>query len=183
MEDLRLETERLVLRLPRLEDAPAAAEYLADPEAMRFLGGSTVPPEDAPAVVRKWMRRWESEGVGPFVLERREDGVFVGRCGILVWDSRDWTQSTFAEAGEHARPELGWTLVRRHWGNGYATEAAFAARDWARAERGFTRLISLVNPANVASQRVAERLGAQPVETVELFDSGPADVWLHPAAA
>jgi RimJ/RimL family protein N-acetyltransferase len=179
---VRLETERLVLRLPRLEDAPAAAEYLGDPEAMRFLGGETVPPEEAPAVVAKWMQRWELDDVGPFVLERREDGRFVGRSGILVWDRRKWTQSTFAEAGEHAQPELGWTLVRRYWGNGYATEAARAARDWARAERGLTRLISLVNPANVASQRVAERLGAQRTDRVTLFDSGPADVWLHPEA-
>lgn len=169
-----------MLRLPRLDDAPAAAEYLCDPEVMRFLGGETVPAEAAPAVVAKWMHRWDSDGLGPFVLERREDGCFVGRCGILVWDRRQWTQSTFVEAGEHAEPELGWTLVRRFWGNGYATEAARAARDWARAEGGLTRLISLVNPANVASRRVAERLGAVPTERVHLFDSGPADVWLHP---
>lgn len=179
---MRLETERLVLRLPRLADAPAAAEYLGDPEAMRFLGGQTVPPEDAPAVVARWIHRWEADGVGPFVLERREDGRFVGRSGILVWDNRDWTQSTFAQAGGHGQAELGWTLVRRYWGNGYATEAARAARDWARADRGLTRLISLVNPANVASQRVAERLGARPTDRVRLFDSGPADVWLHPDA-
>jgi RimJ/RimL family protein N-acetyltransferase len=169
-----------VLRLPRLEDAPAAAEYLTDPEVMRFLGGQTVPSEDAPAVVAKWMHRWEADGVGPFVLERREDGSVVGRCGILVWDRREWTQSTFAEAGEHAEPELGWTLLRRFWGNGYATEAARAAREWARDEAGLSRLISLVNPENVASQRVAGRLGARPVRRVHLFDSGPADVWLHP---
>ena len=180
MSEVRLETERLVLRLPRLDDAPAAAEYLGDPEVMRFLGGQTVPPEDAPAVVQKWMHRWETDDMGPFVLERRDDGRFVGRCGILVWDSRRWTQSTYADAGEHARPELGWTLVRRYWGNGYATEAARTARDWVRAERGLRRLISLVNPANVASQRVAERLGARPTERVQLFDSGSADVWLHP---
>jgi RimJ/RimL family protein N-acetyltransferase len=177
---IEIETPRLRLRIPRLDDAPAAAEYLGDPEVMRFLGGGTVPPEDAPAVVAKWLRRWELDDVGPFALERREDGAFVGRSGILVWDERRWTQSTFAEAGEHARAELGWTLLRRHWGRGYATEAARAARDWARAERGLTRLISLVNSENVASQRVAKRLGARPTERVHLFESGPADVWLHP---
>ena len=182
MSDVLLETERLVLRLPRLEDAPAAAEYLGDPEVMRFLGGITVPPEDAPAVVQKWLDRWAENGAGHFAIERRGDGAFLGRAGILVWDSRTWTHASIAAAGEHAQPEVGWTLVRRHWGHGYATEAAGAVRDWARAERGFDRLISLIDPANVASQRVAERLGAQPVETVELFDSGVADVWLHPEA-
>jgi RimJ/RimL family protein N-acetyltransferase len=180
VQDVRLETERLVLRLPRLEDAPAAAEYLGDPEVMRFLGGATVPPEDAPAVVAKWLRRWELDGVGHLVIERKSDRTFLGRTGILVWDIRAWTHASFAEAGEHAQPELGWTLVRRHWWNGYATEAALAARDWARRERGIERLISLVNPANTASQRVAERLGARLTERVDLFDSGPADIWLHP---
>lgn len=64
---MRLKTERLVLRLPRLEDASAAAEYLGDTEVMRFLGGQTVPPEEAPAVVQKWLRHWDLDGVGPLV--------------------------------------------------------------------------------------------------------------------
>lgn len=181
MEEVRLETERLVLRLPRLEDAPAAAEYLTDPEVMRFLGGATVPPEDAPSVVQRWIERWERNGIGSFAVERRLDGRWLGRTGFLVWDTRTWTHGSLAEADEHAQPELGWTLVREAWGNGYATEAALAAREWARAERGFGRLISLISPANVRSQRVAERLGAVPNETVRLFDSGEAVVWVHPS--
>jgi len=88
--------------------------------------------------------------------------------------------TTRARAGENAQPELGWTLARRHWGNGYASEASLAVRDWARSERGIGRLISLINPVNTASQRVAERLGAHPEETVSLFDSGEAVVWVHP---
>ncbi len=168
-----------MLRPPRLDDAPAAAEMLGSAEVMRFLDGKTVPSEDVPAVVQKWIDRWELNGVGPFILERREDRRFVGRCGVLVWDSRTWTHTSFAEAGEHAQPEIGWALARSHWGNGYATEAAGAVREWARAERGFERLVSLIAPDNVASQRVAERLGARPAETVRLFDSGDAVVWVH----
>jgi RimJ/RimL family protein N-acetyltransferase len=175
----RIETERLVLRQPRLEDAPAAAEMLGDAEVMRFLGGKTVPPEDVPAVVQKWVARWELNGVGPFVLERREDGRFVGRAGVLVWDRRTWMHTSFPEAGENAQPEIGWALARAHWGYGYATEAARAVRNWARAERGFDRLVSLIAPDNLASKRVAERLGAEPAETVRLFDSGDAVVWVH----
>jgi RimJ/RimL family protein N-acetyltransferase len=176
----RLETARLVLRLPRLDDADAFADYLADPEVMRFLGGETVPREDAPSVVRKWLGRWEANGLGPFAIERREDGRLVGRAGIVVWDTREWRNTTVAEAGEHAQHELGWALMCAHWGNGYATEAALAVRDWARQERGVGKLISLVNPDNVRSQRVAERLGAEPTETVTLADARRAVVWVHP---
>jgi RimJ/RimL family protein N-acetyltransferase len=95
-----------------------------------------------------------------------------------MWDTRDWTLSTYDE--EFSVPELGWTLAYDAWGNGYATEAARAVRDWVRTERGVTRLISVIAPANVASQRVAERLGATPGETVQLHDTGDAVVWEHP---
>ena len=177
---MRLETERLVLRPPRIEDVSVAGELLTDPEVMRFLGGRALPTEAIPEVVQKWIRRWERDDVGPFALERREDGAFVGRTGLLAWDTRTWTHSSLAEAGEHAQPELGWALVQAHWGHGYATEAARAVRDWTREERGIGRLISLIAPTNMASQRVAERLGARPERTVELFDSGDAVLWVHP---
>jgi RimJ/RimL family protein N-acetyltransferase len=172
-----LQTERLLLRLPLREDAEAAAEYLTDPEVMHYLGGETVSREDAPVVIRKWLDRWEANGMGPFAIERREDNRFLGRTGILVWDTRDWRPTTFSDANGYAQPELGWVLAREHWGRGYATEAAAAVRDWVRRERGAERLISLINPDNARSQRVAERLGARRRETVTLFDSGHADVW------
>jgi hypothetical protein len=66
------------------------------------------------------------------------------------------------------------------WQSGNLPAAGRAVRDWARAEHGIGKLISLINPDNVPSQRVAKRLGAEPVETVELFDDGLAIVWVHP---
>jgi RimJ/RimL family protein N-acetyltransferase len=176
----RLETERLLLRRPTPDDAGVATEMLGDPEVMRFLGGRAVPSEYAGDVVAKWLRRWETNGFGPFIAVRRSDGRFVGRAGINLWDSRTWTWTTVAEAGQFAQPELGWALVRAEWGNGYATEAAGAVRQWARAERGVERLVSLISPDNVRSQGVARRLGASPGETVTLFDSGRAVVWSYP---
>jgi RimJ/RimL family protein N-acetyltransferase len=180
---VRLETERLVLRLPRLEDTPAAAEHLTDPEAMRFIGigGRTVPPEDCVDVVQRWLERWRANGFGHFALERREDARFLGRAGLLVWDAAGaagWEQSDLVAAAD-PRVELGWTLARAHWGRGYATEAAFAVRDWARDELGLERLISIIHPDNTASQRVARRLGAEPGEAIETTH-GPAILWVHP---
>lgn len=174
-------TERLRLRLPVAADAAAAGEMLSDPEVMRFLGGEIVQPDDVPAVIAKWCRRWHDNGVGPFVVERH-DGRFVGRTGLLVWDTRTWAPTTFVEAGEHAQAELGWAFARSQWGNGYATEAARGVRDWAREHRGIEHLISLIAPANAASRRVAQRLGATRSASVTLYDSGVADVWVHPQA-
>lgn len=179
---MAIETERLLLRKPVLDDAVPALDLTTDPDAMAWLGG--VHPDaraDPEFPVRRWLQRWEENGCGPFSVLRREDGRWLGRVGILVWDTRgDWTHTTFATAGEFAQPELGWALASEHWGNGYATEAALAVRRWAYAELGVERLVSLIDPANLRSQRVAERLGAMPGETIELFDNGPHVVWTHP---
>jgi RimJ/RimL family protein N-acetyltransferase len=176
-----IETPRLLLRKPTYEDGPAALDLIGDPVAMEFLGG--VHPRaaaDPGFVIRRWLERWEANGCGPFSIVRRMDGRWLGRTGILVWDARTWTHTTFAEGGEHAQPELGWALAREHWGQGYATEAATAVREWAYYERGVGRLISLIAPANVRSERLAERLGCTRGDTVELWDTGPAVVWEHP---
>ena len=175
-----LRTERLVLRPPRLEDAGAFVALYTDPVAMKFIGG--VHPDaalDPEWPVRIWLERWQQNGLGPFVVERREDGTVLGRAGLLVWDARTWNHGSFESAGEHAQPELGWAFIREHWGNGFATEAARAVRDWAYREQRIDRLISLIAPENVRSAGVAERLGAHPRETVTLFDTGSAVVWEH----
>ena len=174
-----IETERLVLRMPRLEDADAFVPFFADPEVTRFIGG-VERAEAAPTIVARWLLYWERSGIGKFVVERRGDGCVVGRIGINVWDVRTWDQRPLARGDEAARLEVAWGLLRAHWGRGYAVEAAAAARDWFRAEHPGEELISLVNPANVASRRVAEKLGATARETVTLFDGSPAVVWVHP---
>ena len=98
-----IETERLVLRRPTLDDATAVGQLLGDPEVMRFLGGEAVPPDAWADIVARWLVRWEENGLGPFVVERRRDSCFLGRVGILVWDQRTWTPSTFADAGVSGR--------------------------------------------------------------------------------
>ena len=148
-----IETERLVLRPPRLEDASELLAAFADPEAMRYIGdGSTTDLASSEEAVARWLKRWDAWGIGMFVVERREDGRVLGRSGFLRWDPETW------EIGG-SETEVGWGLAREHWGRGYATEAALALRDWAIAERGLTRLISLIQPGNVPSVRVAEKIG------------------------
>ena len=167
-----IETDRLVLRKPVPEDAAAFAPLLADPVVMHFIGGV----DDAETAVARWLDRWEANGVGHFVIVRRADGLVLGRSGFVVWDTSVWRATTRAEAGEHVQEELGWMLGRAHRGQGYATEAARAARAWA----AIPGLISLIDPVNTASQRVAERLGCTRGDRVVLESGVPCDVWLHP---
>lgn len=157
-----IETDRLLLRLPRVEDAPGLLEAFADPEAMRFIGdGSTADLAGSEEAVARWLERWNAWGIGMFVVERREDARVLGRAGFLRWDAETW------EIGG-SETELGWGLAQAHWGHGYATEAALALRDWAFGERGLTRLISLIQHGNVRSFRVAEKLGERYERDVEV---------------
>jgi RimJ/RimL family protein N-acetyltransferase len=148
-----IETERLVLRKPRPEDAADLAVAYADTEVVRFIGdGGTATLAEVEEGIAQWLERWDTWGLSLFSLERREDGRVVGRAGFLLWDPETW------EVGG-SETELGWLLGREHWGRGYATEAALVLRDWALGERGLTRLISLIRRENVRSARVAERIG------------------------
>lgn len=136
--------------MPRLEDAAALVEAISDPETMRYIGdGSTGGLAAAERTIARWLTRWDESGVGQFVVERRDDGRYVGRAGFLVWNSAIWEPAPTGET------EIGWTVVRSLWGNGYATEAALALRDWTDRPR----LISLIQHGNERSIRVAEKIG------------------------
>jgi RimJ/RimL family protein N-acetyltransferase len=174
---MQLETERLVLRKPRLEDVDDVLELIEDDDVMQWIGGEAGDRDSAVEHVERWMSRWERNDLGPFSVLL--DGHVIGRVGLLVWDTRTWETSSFELAGPYAQPELGWALAQRFWGHGYATEAARAAREWAYAERDVERLVSLIAPHNMRSARVAEKLGATPTDEIETHH-GPARVWVHP---
>ena len=180
-ETIRLETERLRLRPPTAHDADALDALFADPEVMTGLGKA---PDAALAMIEDGIASWNRDRLGPFVIETAAGNrQVVGQAGLMIFDTRGWTPSTWAAAGTYAQPELGWALVRAYWGHGYATEAAAAIREWAHRSPSLDRLVSLITPDNARSQRVARRLGAVPAETVTPVDSQrTAVVWRHPPA-
>ena len=141
----RLETERLLLREWRASDVDAHAAMSADPEVMRYLGG-VLGREQSWRQLATHAGHWTLRGYGNWAVERRADGVLLGRVGL--WRPEGWPGL-----------ELGWKLARDAWGQGYATEAGRAAMEWAWSVLGAPRLISLIHPENARSRRVAERLG------------------------
>ncbi len=171
-----LETERLVLRKPRLDDVDSVLEFVSDPEVMQWLGGPAGDRAAAMATIERWLTGWERNDIGHFAVER--DGHVIGRAGFLVWDEAMWQVSSYAGAAKPVT-ELGWAIARAHWGHGYATEAARALRTWAYDDAGIEHLISLISPRNDRSMRVAEKLTATPGKTVKI-DGDPIVVWHHP---
>lgn len=159
---LELTTERLVLRMPVKEDAEALAPMYADPEVMRYVGdGRTLTKAETELSVRRMIERWEVDEFGLFTTLRREDDAIIGRVGILIWNSETWEPTTRAQASGPTEVEVGYTLGRDYWGQGYATEAAGAARDYALNGLGADRVIALIIHGNTASENVARKLGLE----------------------
>jgi RimJ/RimL family protein N-acetyltransferase len=163
---VELVTERLVLRKPEAADLDAYLEMWSDPEVVRFLGGEVAGRKETAAGIERMLRHWERHGIGLFTVVRKEDERIVGRTGFLLWDPERWVNALREELDGPLETEVGWTFARSFWNRGYATESALACRDLALGELGKDRLVSLIAEGNVASVRVAEKIG----ETLERED-------------
>ncbi len=145
-----LTTDRLVLRTPEEGDLAMLRAYEADAEAMRYIGdGVTHRPEHAAATLAGFLAEWARVGHGRWTVALRDTGEAIGDCGFVRW----------REGEADARPELAYGFVRTAWGQGYATEAASAALEWAWAMLPFDEIVALTHPGNAASQRVLAKLG------------------------
>jgi RimJ/RimL family protein N-acetyltransferase len=158
----QLAGERVVLRPPSRADLAALSRMFTDPEVMRYVAwGRPLTPAEVEEFVDRMIARFEVDGFGQFVLERRADRAVMGRAGLLPLDPETWTSGFFRDLGSKAEMEIGWTLARDYWGQGYAVEAATLVRDWAWGEMRLPRLVSIIQHGNDRSVRLAEKLGGR----------------------
>lgn len=160
MEIPTIESERLIMRSFRDDDFEPMARFFAS-DVSSFYGG----PCDRIQAWRKFAvypGHWALRGYGPFALEVRESGDFIGICG--PWYPEGWPE-----------PEITWALVPGHHGHGYATEAARRALRFSYESLRWPTAVSVVADGNDASVRVAQRLGA----TLESSFEGAAGETRH----
>ncbi len=142
-----LETGRLILREFHPEDVDALSLILSDPEAMRFY----VKPFDRHGT-EEWItrnrQRYTKDGHGLWAMLLKAGDELIGDCGLVV---QEVDGANEIEVAYHVR--------RDHWGQGFATEAARACRDYGFAHLGVSRLVSIIRPENIPSRRVAEKNG------------------------
>jgi RimJ/RimL family protein N-acetyltransferase len=173
-----LETDRLLLRVPTVQDAEAVAEAMADEEVMRFIGLGTTSSFDQSRAHVEWMQEaWSKDGFGAFIVVRKADAATLGHVGLFAWDPTIWRPGMRSDIGHNAEIELGWMLSRDAWGCGYASEAAAVARDWALSELRPRRLISLIHPQNDRSKRVATKIGEHSETTVTTYLGVLTELW------
>ncbi len=140
------DTERLVLREQTMGDLDELAAILGDAQTMSFYPRPYTRAE-ASYWIQRNMERY-GRGVGLWAMVLREDGRFIGQCGLSPQEVEGVSEI-----------EVGWHVNRSLWRRGYASEAAASCRNHAFGKLGVTRLVSLIRPENVASARVARKIG------------------------
>ena len=142
-----LQTPRLILRPFRKDDLDALAALMANTDFMRFSLGP-YSREQAQTVLQKFLSWGEAGLPSPFAVIFRGNNALIGYCGFLHQhvDGMD-------------EIEIGYRLHPDYWNRGLATEAARAVRDHAFQDLKLARVISLIHPDNIASRRVAEKIG------------------------
>jgi RimJ/RimL family protein N-acetyltransferase len=162
----QIETPRLILRPPVLADFERWAELMGDPIASRYVGGAQA-RSMAWRSLMAMAGAWSLTGVGMFSVIEKSSGRWIGRLG--PWQPEGWPGS-----------EVGWSLHPDAQGKGYATEGATAAMDYAFDVLGWIDIIHCIDPGNIASQKVAERLGSAlrgPGKMPAPHDQAPCELW------
>lgn len=143
-----VETSRLRLRPLQASDAEPFMEIHQDPEVIKYVllgaapGGITVAWRNIAMMIGHWHLR----GYGPWAVSEKSTGQVIGRVGL--WNPEGWPGI-----------ELGWIIRRSHWDHGFATEASRAALEWAWENVDTDHIISVIQPDNARSIRVAEKIG------------------------
>lgn len=164
--DVQIETNRLLLRVPRASDFDGYAEMMADEQASRHIGG----PLQRAEAWRKFLQMpgaWLVQGFAMFSVVDKASGEWLGNLG--PWHPEGWPGT-----------EVGWAFRRSAWGRGYATEAAVAAVDWAFDHLGWHDVIHSIDPVNLPSQALAQRLGSRnrgPGKLPPPLDAYPIEIW------
>ena len=143
-----LESQRLGTRFLKPEDATSWQEFMNDPRATEFFPASFFPEDIAPASfwIDSQLARYSSKRFGLQALVKKDTGEFVGQCGLLLQEV-DGLQEL----------EVGYHILPRYWGKGYAPEAAKLFIHHVFEQQLSDSVISIIDARNIKSQRVAEK--------------------------
>ena len=167
-----LETARLRLRRLDLDDAPFILRLVNEPSWLRFIGDRGVRDlEGARGYIRNGpLAMYAQHGFGLWLVERKDDGVPLGQCGLLKRDTL-----------EH--PDIGFAFSPAHWGKGYAREAAEAALALGHGVFAMPEIQAITSLDNEASIGLLTRLGFTFRQQIELKPGDPVKLFAHRAGS
>ncbi|MDJ0688643.1 MAG: GNAT family N-acetyltransferase [Xenococcaceae cyanobacterium MO_188.B32] len=143
-----IKTPRLNLRYFTPNDLDILTPIFADPEVMHYSISGVKTRSQTEEFINRRLSQYQKYNFGLYAIVHQANQELIGYCGLLVWNF---------ETGEEI--EIGYRLARAYWGQGLATEAAIAVRDYAWKQLNINRLICIIDPDNIRSIRVAKKLG------------------------
>ena len=163
IDDIRIETQRLILRPPNGDDFEAWAAFQTDEATMAYIGGVKSRAESW-RVLCAMGGAWRVRGYAMFSLILKDSGQWIGRIG--PWYPEGWPGT-----------EVGWAVAPEYAGKGYALEAMTAAQDWLDEKFTPAKTVCIISPENAPSIALAEKLGFRATgealyneNTVRLFE-------------
>jgi RimJ/RimL family protein N-acetyltransferase/nitroreductase len=159
-----IETKRLILREYRYSDYDGLKSIICDSETMKFYPR----PYDENGV-KRWLdwciRSYAENGFGLWAIELKENGDFIGDCGISL-----------QKIDGEILPEIGYHINKKYWKRGYAKEAATAVRDWLFIHTHYDNTYSYMNIDNVASYSTAASIG---MKRIKEYNDGEEDLAVY----
>lgn len=161
------ETERLILRELEYEDEEAMFELDSDPEVHRFVGNNPVQSIEQIRMVIGFIRQqYVDNGIGRWAVVDKSTNDFIGWAGLKLFTEPVNRHNNFHE--------LGYRFMKKHWGKGYATEAAKASVEYGFRELKLKDIYAMTDINNLVSKKVLEKTGFKFVETFK-FNEEPTD--------
>lgn len=147
-----IETDRLILSRPSLDDFEDVVAMGRHEGVARYIGGEPTTREEAWKKLLQKIGHWSAFGFGIFTVRTRDKNTFVGEVGLAYF-------SRGLGAAFDPFPEAAWVLAAHAHGKGFATEAIVCAHNWMVGHHAMTRSVCIIHPENVVSLRVASKLG------------------------
>ena len=164
---MAIESARLIFRQYNDDDFEFLFSLLSDPEMVKYIGLGKTRDKEGTKKFLEWIYSTYkiSSDMGLMVLVNKDDNIQIGHAGLIpqTVDGSD-------------ELEIGYWISRKHWQKGYATEAAITLRDYGRSQLGKDRFIALIQPDNLASKKVANKLGMRLEKEIVL---GGRNVHVH----
>jgi ribosomal-protein-alanine N-acetyltransferase len=154
-----IETARVYLRPFTVDDLDAFAAIGSDPDVMRYIGaGRPLSKEETHARLNTIIEHRDKHGFGVWAAVDRSNGTLMGYCGLQFLENT-------------SEVEVGYRLAKRFWGMGIASEAARASLRYGFEELSLGRIVAVVQPGNIASQHVLEKIGLRYVRDARFYNT------------
>lgn len=142
-----LETKRLKAIIPNKKSLDNRYKLLSDPDIVKFLSGKTQTKQQVRDYLDQHIKHYQKHGLCLFDIYTKDSNEFMGDAGLIYAGLNDKNKNI----------EVGYRLLKEHWGKGYATEITKAFLDWGFNKVHLDKIFAYINPKNAASHNVAKK--------------------------